>query len=417
MTPTVGNLKVALIAVIAMIAYGSLYPFAFHASAGDGIGPLRTLLDSWDKTPGRGDFISNILLYMPLGFIGTVTVGKRIGMAQLAATIAIGAGLSFFVELLQYYDTGRDTEATDFYANTLGTAIGAGIGWFFGQNFRWPLLREISANRVPALLLAAWLGYRLYPYVPTIDLHKYWTALKPVFLYPKLSPYSLLRHVAIWLAICVMIEKIAGDDRARGLIKRFALFLVFSCVLVISTHVTLAQIVGIVVAFGIWRLLPTWGMRIAVAGAAMGIYVVAFRLDPFTFSDVAGHYSWVPFLSFMQGSIDIDVRSFFEKFFLYGGLIWLLAEGGMAMRPATMLVAAIVLGASFAEVYIPGRSAEVTDAILALAAGEFIRALGAGAAERVRYGTSSRGRSASSDTLTRRLIVAEGSEAFVETAE
>ena len=45
-------------------------------------GPLDTLLNGWDKTPGRGDFISNILLYMPLGFIGTITVGRRVGLAQ-----------------------------------------------------------------------------------------------------------------------------------------------------------------------------------------------------------------------------------------------------------------------------------------------------------------------------------------------
>src|ERR1700722_41857 len=251
-----------------MIAYGSLYPFAFHW-VGDGIGPLHTLLGSWDKPPGRGDFISNILLYMPLGFIGTVTVGKRIGVSQLALTISLGIGLSFMVEVLQYYDAGRHTEATDLYANTLGTMIGACIGWFFGQNFRWPLLREISANRVPALLLAAWLGYRLYPYVPTIDLHKYWNALKPVFLYPKLTPDALFRHVAIWLGICVMIEKIAGDRRAGGLIGRFALFLILSSVLIISASVTLAQIVGIVVAFGIWRMLPTSPARVIVAAAAM----------------------------------------------------------------------------------------------------------------------------------------------------
>jgi VanZ family protein len=416
LNPTVGNLRLALAAIVAMISYGSLYPFAFHW-VGDGVGPLHTLLYSWDKEPGRGDFISNILLYMPLGFIGTVTVGKRIGLNQLALTILIGIALSFTVEVVQYYDTGRDTEATDLYANTLGTAIGAGIGWFFGQDFRFPLLREISANRVPALLLTAWLGYRLYPYVPTIDLHKYWGALKPVFLYPQLTPDSLFRHVAVWLSICVMIEKIAGDRRAGGLIGRFAAFLIFSCVLVISTRVTLAQIAGIVVAFSIWRILPTWRARVVIAAATMGVYVLVFRLDPFVFSEGSGHYSWMPFLSFMQGSIDIDVQSFFEKFFLYGGLIWLLAEAGMATRLATLLVAVLVLGASFVEVFIPGRSAEITDAILALATGEFIRALEVGTGGRVRYSRTLRGGAVQPDTLSHRLIVVEKIDAFVEVAE
>ena len=384
MTPTVGNLRLALIAIVGMIAYGSLYPFAFHWVE-DGAGPLHTLLEGWNRTPGRGDFVSNILLYMPLGFIGTITVGRRVGLSQLALTVLIGFGLSLSVEVLQYYDAGRDTEATDLYANTLGTAIGAAIGWFFGQDFRLPLLREISANRVPALLLTAWLGYRLYPYVPTIDLHKYWTALKPVFLYPQLPPDALFRHVAVWLGICVMIEKIAGDRRAGGLIGRFAAFLIFASILIISTRVTLAQIAGITIAFAVWRLLPSFATRVLTAAALMGAYVVVFRLDPFVFSATPGPYGWMPFLSFMQGSIDVDVRSFFEKFFLYGGLIWLLAEAGLATRLSTLLVTAIVLGASFVQVFIPGRSAEITDAILALATGEFIRALEVGAANRIGF--------------------------------
>ena len=413
MTPTVGNLRLALIAIVGMIAYGSLYPFTFHWVE-DGVGPLHTLLEGWNKAPGRGDFVSNILLYMPLGFIGTITVGRRVGLSQLALTVLIGFGLSLSVEVLQYYDAGRDTEATDLYANTLGTAIGAAVGWFFGQDFRLPLLREISANRVPALLLTAWLGYRLYPYVPTIDLHKYWAALKPVFLYPQLPPDALFRHIAVWLGICVMIEKIAGDRRAGGLIGRFAVFLIFASILIISTRVTLAQITGIAIAFAVWRLLPSFASRVLTAAAVMGAYVVVFRLDPFVFSATPGPYGWMPFLSFMQGSIDVDVRSFFEKFFLYGGLIWLLAEAGLATRLSTLLVTATVLGASFAQVFIPGRSAEITDAILALATGEFIRALEVGAADRIRFDRLFGGTRA--ESLTDLLIV-ETIDEHVEAAE
>ena len=414
MTPTVGNMRFALIAIIGMIVYGSLYPFDFHVVSG-GLGPVGTLLHGWDKTPGRGDFVSNILLYMPLGFIGTITVGRRVGLAQLGFTVLIGTGLSLAVEVAQYYDGGRDTEATDLYANTLGTMIGAAIGWFFGQDFRLPLLRAISANRIPALLLTAWLGYRLYPYVPTIDLHKYWNALKPVVLYPRLTTDALIRHVAVWLAICVMIEKIAGDRRAGALIGRFAAFLVFASILVISTYVTVAQIAGIAVAFALWRLLPSFPARVTVAAALMGIYIVEFRLEPFVFSAAPGPYSWMPFLSFMQGSIDVDVQSFFEKFFLYGGLIWLLSEAGLATRLSTLAVSAVVLLASFAQVFIPGRSAEITDAILALGTGEFLRALEAGAADRMRlsrlFGVMR------AQSLTERLTIVEAIHEHAEAAE
>jgi VanZ family protein len=403
----------ALVAIIGMIAYGSLYPFDFRWVDG-GVGPVWTLLDSWNKAPGRGDFISNILLYMPLGFVGAVAIGRRVGLPQLGLAMLIGMALSFAVEVTQYYDGGRDTEATDFYANTLGTAIGGAAAWFFGQDFRLPLLREISANRAPSLLLGAWLGYRLYPYVPTIDLHKYWNALKPVVLYPELSPDTLLRHVAIWLGISMMIEKIVGRARAGVLIVAFAAFVIVSCVLVISTRLSLPQVAGIAVAFAIWRLPPSFALRAMTAAFVMGGYVIAFRLEPFIFSSAPGYYSWMPFLSFMQGSIDVDVRSFFEKFFFYGGLIWLLAEAGLTARLATLLVSAIVLMASFAQVFVPGRSAEVTDAILALVAGEFIRVLGTGGGG---VGFAVLFRESRAETLSERLVLAEPIDKRAEAVE
>ncbi|MBV9153781.1 MAG: hypothetical protein JO204_18600, partial [Alphaproteobacteria bacterium] len=54
-----------------VIAYGSLYPFDFYVP-GTGPGPVQALLKSWEDTPGRGDFLANLLLYMPLGFFGAL---------------------------------------------------------------------------------------------------------------------------------------------------------------------------------------------------------------------------------------------------------------------------------------------------------------------------------------------------------
>ena len=69
----------------------------------------------------------------------------------------------------------------------------------------------------------------------------------------------------------------------------------------------------------------------------------------------------------MGGSIEVDVLSFFEKFFLYGSLIWLMMEGGLRRSAATALVAATLLATSIAEMYLPGRSAEITDTLMAIA--------------------------------------------------
>ena len=267
----------------AVIIYGSLYPFDFYRHA-VGPGPLRTLIGTWANTPGRGDFLSNILLYIPLGFFGALTIrDKVIAWKRIASVVIVGAVLSASIELTQYYDMGRDTQATDFYANTIGTAFGALGGYLLGSSFRWPFLREISANRGPTMLIAAWLGYRLYPYVPTIDLHKYWDALKPVVLYPSLTGYELFHYTAIWLAIAAFIEAIVGYRRSLPMFPLFAGSVFFAKILIIATTLKVADIAGAALALSLWMLFARskWRFRAGAAALLLGAYVVAWRLEPF----------------------------------------------------------------------------------------------------------------------------------------
>ena len=95
--------------------------------------------------------------------------------------------------------------------------------------------------------------------------------------------------------------------------------------------------------------------------------ILALRLAPFQFTTHPVPFGWIPFRSFMQGSITVDVLSFLEKFFLYGSLIWLLTEARIRYPTAGCLVAAMLFATSYAERYLPNRSAEITDAVMALA--------------------------------------------------
>jgi VanZ family protein len=64
--------------------------------------------------------------------------------------------------------------------------------------------------------------------------------------------------------------------------------------------------------------------------------------------------------------------SFLEKAFLYGALIWLLDKSGLRTGMSTILVAIMLFAASWAETYLPDRSAEITDALMALLIGVII---------------------------------------------
>ena len=352
--------------VAMVIVYGSLYPFEFSVPA-DGSGPLGALLDSWADRPAAGDFLANILLYMPLGFFGMLSFPRNVRLAlRLLLVVAGGAVLSVAMELTQYYDVGRDTAATDLYANTIGTLIAAPVAIVFSGRVRFPLFHEIAARPLPVSLIAACVGYRLYPYVPTIDLHKYWHALRPVILDPIPAPVALYRHVAIWLTLFALIEAIFGRRRSAVLALLFAAFILCARVLIVSTMLGAAEVVGAAVAICLWRFLLAVGQRLraGLLCLVLGGYVVVDRLQPFDFEPFARPFGWVPFNGFMTGSIEIDVLSFLEKCFLYGSLLFLLGSAGMRLAPAAILVAGMLLATSWAETYLPGRSAEITDALM-----------------------------------------------------
>jgi VanZ family protein len=366
---------IAAAIIVAVILYGSLYPFTFYQPEG-GVGPVRNLVQSWAETPGRSDFVANIFFYLPLGFFGSLAVAGsgRTLRRILLVTLADGI-LSTTMELAQYYIAGRVSAADDVYANLTGTVLGAIAGNLAGGDFLWLPFREITAKRVPCLLLVLWLSYRLYPYVPTIDLHKYWDALKPVVFHPRPPGYDLFRYTAIWLTVGSLIEAVGGRRRGWLLFPLFIAAVLAAKVVIIGKTLSAAEIAGAAIALAGWLLLAiSVSPRIRVTATALlfSACIVAERLEPFQFSAYGRAFGWIPFRSFLYGSVEVNILSFLEKAFLYGALIWLLDESGLRSGLSTILVAIVLFAASSAETYLPGRSAEITDALMALLIGVII---------------------------------------------
>jgi VanZ family protein len=363
---------IAAAIIVAVILYGSLYPFTFYQPEG-GVGPLKHLVRSWAEKPGRGDFIANIFLYLPLGFfLSLAAAGSGRTLPRILLVTLAGGALSTTMELTQYYIAGRVSAADDVYANLIGTLLGAIVGNFAGGHFLWLPIREIAANRVPSLLLALWLAYRLYPYVPAIDLHKYWDALKPVVFHPRPTGYDLFRYTAIWLTVGSLIESVGGRRRGWLLFPLFIAAVLSAKVLIVGKTLSAAEIGGAAIALAVWLLLAisvSARIRATATALLLSAYILAERLEPFQFSAYGRAFGWTPFRSFLYGSVEVNILSFLEKTFLYGALIWLLDKSGLRSGVSTILVAIMLFAASWAETYLPGRSAEITDALMALLIG------------------------------------------------
>lgn len=362
------------LAVVAVILHGSLYPYRF-AVPPHGIGPIATLFASWkDLGTGYGDIAANILLYTPFGFFMALAIGRGRIVRVLVVTLA-GLALCTAVELAQYFDAGRLTNLSDVYFNTLGSALGATAALLIGNLGRFLRLTGVAFKPMPALLLVAMLGYHLYPYVPTIDLHKYWHALRPLIIAPRASPYDILRYFALWLTTCCLIASLVGSVRSVAAAALFMALVFAAKIAIVNLIVTPAETIGAAAALVLWLAV---GRRarpaMLLTAAVLCLSIVLDRLQPFQFLAEPRPFGWLPFRSFLDGSIAINTMSMLEKFFLYGSLLWLAAEALLPLWLATLSVALLLLVTSVAETYLPGRSAEITDALLVLIIGFIMQA-------------------------------------------
>jgi VanZ family protein len=366
---------VAVAIIVAVIVYGSLYPFTFRQPEG-GTGPLRNLLQSWADTPHRGDFVANVFFYLPLGFFGSLaSAGRGRVIPRIMLVALAGAALSVAMELAQYYLAERVSAADDVYANLTGMILGAIAGNLAGGDLFMLSSRQIAAERVPCLLLALWLGYRLYPYIPTIDLHKYWQAVRPVILFPRPSGYDLFRYSAMWLAVGSLIEEVGGPRRGRLLFPAFIVIVLVAKVVIVGKALSAAEIAGAasaVAGCAMLAIISSERSRVTATALIFAASVIAERLAPFHLTPYGREFTWLPFHSFLHGSLELNVISFLEKAFLYGALIWLSHRSGLRLATSTGLVAATLFLTSWAETFLPGRSAEITDALMALLIGAII---------------------------------------------
>jgi hypothetical protein len=84
----------------------------------------------------------------------------------------------------------------------------------------------------------------------------------------------------------------------------------------------------------------------------------------------------MPFLSVLHGPWGVGLQSILQKFFLYGSLLWLLVDRGLNLALAAAVEMGLLFATSLVQTHIPGRSAEITDTVLAAMSRPMLRVVG-----------------------------------------
>jgi VanZ family protein len=126
-------LGLAALAYAVFVVYGSLVPLAFR---------YRPLMAAWDaflQTPylhlglgSRADWVANILLYIPLGFLATgwiAAASRSRGVAAGVVVLVFCVLLAVGVEFAQLYFPPRTVSLNDIVAESSGRFWGSPFGY------------------------------------------------------------------------------------------------------------------------------------------------------------------------------------------------------------------------------------------------------------------------------------------------
>jgi len=362
-----------LLAVIAfLIGYGSLYPFGFAGVEGAGFYELLHRLTFARTT--RSDLAANVLLYLPLGASLAWLLASRLGglLAVIAATV-IGTCLSLVIEVAQLYETRRVASLTDVACNSIGAAAGAFIALAIAsthRRLRASALSGILRHPVATALLVSWVGYRLAPFAPVLDPGKWATAFAPLAAGGWWSPAAILPHALAWLVLILACEQLAAG-RARRVAAIAMLVVLIGRILFAGIQLEPAELAGMAIALslaGFMLRLPA--ERAASLLAAALIVLIAIQgLSPFDFQLAQDRFALMPFGESLTRYRATNLPDMFLRCYSYGALVWLLARSGLSVFPATMLGAGIVFSVELLQTWLPGHTADITDPLLAIAAG------------------------------------------------
>ena len=355
--------------VAALIAYGSLYPWEFHAPAGN---PIWLMFHSWPAVLNRfvfRDTVVNLALYMPFGLAGFLALTSG-GRRRLAIAGPVLAALLFsgFIEVLQALVRSRTSSAYDVFCNVVGASCGVWLGVLFENTLQFAAARARSlvvAHRPGALLLLyCWLAIQLFPLFPGITISAVRIKAAHFFSFESFSALEAFLTFTEWTAALSLLRQIFNPKLTLWLAFP-SLLLVPARLLIIHRAPTLAELAGAAAAVAACSLFSLCARRRVIA-ILVCAGILLRGLAPFHAASAASTFSWIPFLSLLHTQWEAGLLILARKLFWYGSAVWMLHDNGLPYKSAAAATAILLGCVEFAQIHLTGHVPEITDPLIAV---------------------------------------------------
>jgi glycopeptide antibiotics resistance protein len=375
------------------VIYGTTIPFSFDlqdrslawiihkvnwSALGDGHGH------------GIPDIVQNVLLFIPFGFLGYLSLIEKRSIPKLIAIVLLGTGLSTMVEFLQVFSWTRYSALSDVVTNTVGTAVGLFAGIALKRSVMEfkshpETVRLVKAESVfPAFIFLVLAVVGCWePFDFSLDPGMAWDKIKPLLHDPfRLSlPDDELISFIRFLFASLFLARVGRDFGLRrpGLIAVLAVSVLGVALelsqLIIASRGPQVQDAAVsvagAVAGGLAFLLPAFHERPrlwSVAGAVAIFLSAAMReLYPFRLATTHGGFNWIPFLPHYEATTFASLGHFLESCLVFFPLGFLFAyffrDSRRVALGSALLCGSLALVLEWAQGHVEGRYSDVTDAI------------------------------------------------------
>ena len=394
------------------ILYGSFIPFRFSDDPEFVRSQFaRFFMPPYDHGSRQfsiPDVLSNILLFVPFGFLWvggefSLRAGRRLSRAILAGGV-LGLLSGLAIESGQMFSPGRVASILDASCNGMGSATGAAAGYLLFRAFRGNfglILLQVLQQR-PSLVLLAFLllapiADSYYPFDVTLDVSTVWHNLKNARLIPFAGGLHrfwldlLVEKILLFGAIGYLAMRNLSQDKnpARGLawaactaiavlIEAGKLFFVGRAPNL--DNVLLSSLGALAGVLLIPPLAATAFARRHASGilATLILCTIAYlELSPFdwiqTFDQIPSRIvaiEWLPFSSYYSADPEAALFDLAKKMFLLGPLGFLIAAadstGGSRKRIARAAAAGLLVGLILeaSQIALQSRTPSLTDVLL-----------------------------------------------------
>lgn len=358
-------MRALLLITSLLIVYGSLYPFALQSEPVAST-QIAQLINFNIFRTGLGDILSNVLVFLPFGYLYAEDNKARGKSPQLAGCLLLGFVLAWGIQFAQLWFAGRVPWGGDAALNLIGVLL----GFLLSSSTSFLMSRKLFiGNTIGSVSLLIAIGLviaKLAPFAPSLDFGDVKNNLKTLAGSPAIDPFWVFQNFSYWLAIFALLARSGLRLPVWHQLLLVAVTLGLKLFIVMS-NLTLAHILGAILAMTVWTLM---GLRIPqwLVATVFALGVLGYGLEPFEARSTPGAFHWMPFQGGLNGNMIINVAALIKKSLMYMGMVWLFYGVFGRLLWATALSALLVFAGEYAQRYVVDSVPEMTDAILTMMA-------------------------------------------------